>query len=140
MAKDYSQRLPVDRDGNHMPESPPPVLSLAEVVRGNGAASSTFGLTQNTTVVQVTTAGSPAAVKWGTSVIGVSIAEATPDYDVIVPANSQLLLVVPRFQAGIANWNANQGPSILGMNRSEGLYTHMALTTGVIASVFVAEY
>lgn len=140
MAKDYSQRIPSDRDGKTMTASPPPFVANATLARENASTSSAFGLNTNTTVVQVTTTGSATAVKWGSSVIGVSMAAATSNYDVMVPANSQLLLVVPRFSAGIPNWNANQNPSIQGLNRSEGLYTHMALISGGISSVFVAEY
>lgn len=140
MAKDYSQRIPSDRDGKTMTQSPPPFTALATLARENASTSSAFGLTQNTTVVQVTTGGGPVGVKWGASVIGVSLAAGTANYDVTVPANSQMLLVVPRRTQGTANWNGNQSPSITGLNVSEGLFSHMALISGTVSSVFVAEY
>lgn len=140
MAKNYSQRLPVDRDDNLMPFSTPPFTANAVLARENASTSSTIGLNPNTTVVQVTTTGAPAAIKWGTSVIGVSMAAGTANYDVTVPANESRLFVVPRFQQAVPNYSAIQNPSVVGMNRSEGLYTHMATISGGISSVFLAEY
>lgn len=137
MAKDYSQRLPVDRDGNQMPESHPPFTAIVSYGVDNRATSSAVGLNQNTTAVEVTARGAAVVVKWGTSVIGVT---PVSGFDTAVAADTSRILVVPRFQAGNANWNANQNPSITGLNSSEGLYTHMAIASQGPGSVLVAEY
>lgn len=119
-----------------MTGSHPPFTALAITASENRATSSAIGLNVGTTVVEVTTVGAPVAVKWGASVIGVAIAAGSANFDTVVPANTSRLLVVPRSTAGLGYSSVSSG----GMRTNEGLFSHMALISGIAASVYTAEY
>lgn len=131
--KDYSQRLPRDRDGGFMTNSLPPFPSNAVNLRENGATSSVWTLNPNTTNVQVVATSFPVGIKWaGNQQVSVFGSVGGMSYDAIVPANSQLLFAVPRSVMGIT--------SIAGMNVQEGLYSGLATRSLGIGSVLLTEY
>lgn len=141
MAKNYSQRLPRDRDDGWMPDSFPPYPSNAVNLRENASASSVWSLNANTTAVLVTTIGAGAAIKWaGNQQASVFASALGASYDATLSPNSTRLFVVPRSVAGIQNWSGTQNPSILGLNQSEGLYPGIAVRTLGVGSVLLTEY
>lgn len=129
MAKDYSQQIPIDKNGTGMVESHPPFVALASYGSDNRATSSAVGLSPGTSVVEITAGGADVVVKWGNSVIGVT---PTGGFDTAVAAGTSRLLVVPRFRAASA--------SIQSYNPMEGLYSHMAIASFGPGSVLTAEY
>lgn len=141
MAKNYSQRLPVDRDGTIMTESLPPFPAIQVNVRETGAASSVWALNANTTAVLVTAVGGGAAIKWAPNqATSVFASVGGMSYDATLAPNESRLFVVPRSVMGIPNWNANQNPSIVGLNLSEGLYRGIATKSLGAGSVLLTEY
>lgn len=141
MSKDYSQRIPVDREGNIVPESIPAFPAVAVNLRENGSASSVWSLNANTTAVLVTTGGTGAAIKWaGNQAASVFASALGMSWDATVPPNSARLFVVPRSVQGIYNVSGIGTPSTVGLNQSEGLYPGIATRTLGIGSVFLTEY
>jgi len=133
MAKNYSQRLPRDRDDGFMAESLPPFPSNTANFRDNGSASSVWALNTNTTAVQVVATSFPVAIKWaGNQQVSVFGSVGGVSYDAVVPANWSQLFVVPRSVMGIA--------SNVGMNVSEGLYPAIATRSLGVGSVLLTEY
>ncbi len=141
MAKNYAQRLPVDRDGTGMVASTPPFPAIQVNVRETGAASSVWALNANTTAVLVTAVGGGAAIKWGTNqATSVFASVGGASYDATLAPNESRLFAVPRSVMGIQNWSANQNPSIVGLNLSEGLYPAIATRSLGVGSVLLTEY
>lgn len=141
MATDYSQKLPYDRTGMGMVNSLPPFPANQATVRETGAASSVTSLNSNTTAVLVTAIGGGAAIRWASNqATSVFASVGGVAYDATLAANESRLFVVPRFSAGIPNWNASQNPSIVGLNTSEGLYNGIATRSLGAGSVLLTEY
>lgn len=139
MAKDYSQRIPSDRDGKTMTGLPVPFPAIATTVREASATSSVTSLNANTTMLEVAAVGGTAYLRWaGNQAVSVIAAAGTANFDNAIPANTVRQFVIPRSVMAIPNYNANGSPSIVGMGQSEGLFRNVAIMG--IASVLVTEY
>ncbi len=133
MAKNYSQRLPRDRDDGVMEQSLPPFPANAQNTRENAGSSSVWSLNPNTTAVLVAAIGAPVAIKWaGNQAVSVLATGAASNYDATLTASSTRLFVVPRSVMGIA--------SNVGLNISEGLYPAIATQSLGVGSVLLTEY
>lgn len=141
MSVDYSKVLPRDRNGGLMTESLPPYPAIQVNVRETGVASSVWALNANTTAVLVTAMGGGAAIKWAANqAASVFASVGGMSYDATLAPNESRLFVVPRSVMGIPNYNANQNPSVVGLNVSEGLYPAIATRSLGIGSVLLTEY
>ncbi len=141
MAKNYSQRIPLDREGATMVNSLPPFPAIAVNMRESGAASSVWTLNANTTAVLVTAQGGGAAIKWAANQqTSVFASVGGQSYDATLAPNESRLFVVPRSVMGIPNYSAIQNPSIVGLNTSEGLYPGIATRSLGVGSVLLTEY
>ena len=141
MAKSYSQRLPVDRDGTPMLESFPPFPAIQVNMRETGVASSVWALNANTTTVLVTAVGGGAAIRWAANQqTSVFASIGGMSYDATLAPNESRLFVVPRSVMGINNTDTDGNPSIVGLNTSEGLYPGIATRSLGVGSVLLTEY
>jgi hypothetical protein len=141
MAKNYSQRLPVDRDGTIMVQSHPPFPAIQVNMRETGVASSVWALNPNTTAVLVTAMGGGAAIRWAANqATSVFASVGGMAYDATLAPNESRLFAVPRSVMGIQNYSAIQNPSIVGLNLSEGLYPGIATRSLGVGSVLLTEY
>lgn len=123
----YAQALPVDKFNNPYTVATPAFPSN-QAWSSVFTVSSTVGLSDKTTVIQIVTAGSAANIKWGPgSVTGTS-------FDATIPANAELTLVVP--QSVLAS------TSVMGANGANGLYNSISIRTvgGNTGSVWGAEF
>lgn len=123
----YAQALPVDKFNNPYTVATPAFPSN-QSWSSVFTVSSTVGLSDKTTVIQIVTAGSAANIKWGPgSVTGTS-------FDATIPANAELTLVVP--QSVLAS------TSVMGANGANGLYNSISIRTvgGNTGSVWGAEF
>lgn len=124
--------------------SPPAVAAIATKVKDSTTTtSSILVFNQNTTAIEVASAGGPTYIKWlsqsvvdssvaGTSVIGTG---ASANFDHVIPAASFRRFVIP-----IAT-NAPQGyGSFVGANRENGLYPNMAYVGVVTSVISINEY
>lgn len=118
-----------------------PFVALAATSVENGSASSVTSLNPNTTVVEIAAITSPVGIKWTTSqATSVVTAVAGANFDNIVPTGTVRQFVVPRnTQAGLY-YNANQSPSIVGLNVREGLYSAIAMKGVSVGSVLLTQY
>lgn len=136
--RDYATPLPVDRNGNSMYNSPPPVLKIATSARDNASASSVTSLNANTTELQITAVTTGAGIAWATNqATSVITAGGTANFDLFIPEGQSMIVVVPRRVQGNSS-------SVAGLGVLEGLYSG---TTGGIAtkssgvgSVLLVEY
>lgn len=131
MAIRYAKELPQDKNNQTYPALPAVPANQGWIVVP--AASSTIGLTDKTTVLDLTVIGGQAgnaAVlgKWGTAT-----ASAT-NFDFAVNSGQSRTFVVPQSVAGTQ--------SIAGIATQMGLYKTVTLVTAtaVSASVIGAEY
>ncbi len=145
-SQNYARGVPMGN--NQMPfqgnGTPPAIKAIKSTGTENGTASSMFGLTQDTTAIEIATGGVPAAFKWvtaanaGASVAATSViavAGATANYDHIIPANTYRRFVVP------IEVNNPQGySSMVGANIENGLFRWIAWKSLGIGSVFSSEY
>lgn len=126
--KYYAKALPIDVENNPYQTTTPNAVanqSWSSVF----TVSSTLGLSDRTTVVQIATQGAGVNFKWGPgSVTGTS-------FDGTVSANSQQTFVVPVSILAAAN-------SVMGANGANGLYNQISLRTigGNTGSVFGTEF
>lgn len=132
---------------NQMPASyiaPPAVKAVISRMSENASTSSMFGLSQNTTAIEIATLGTGAAFKWVTNANAMSsvaatsviaVAGATANYDHVVPPNTVRRFVVP------IEVNNPQGyGSMVGANIENGLFRWIAWQTLGVGSVFGNEY
>lgn len=141
MAKNYSQRLPHDKDDTPMVNSTPPFTAIQVNVRESGAASSVWALNANTTAVLVTAVTGAAAIRWaGNQATSVFASVGGMAYDSTLAPNESRLFVVPRSVMGIPNQSGIQNPSMVGLNLSEGLYPGIATRSLGVGSVLLTEY
>lgn len=124
----YARALPVDSQNNPYTVATPNYTSN-QAWSSVFTVSSTVGLSDKTTVVQIAAIGAAVNIKWGTgSVTGTA-------FDGTIPANTQITFVVP--QSVMAN-----SASLMGANGSNGLYNSLSIKTvgGNTGSVFGAEF
>lgn len=141
MAVNYSQRLPQDRNNVPMTESLPPFPALQSTVRETGAVSSVTAFNQNATTLLVTAFGGGAAIRWaGNQATSVFASVGGMAYDATLAPNESRLFAIPKSVMGIASWNANQNPSMVGLNVEEGLYSGVATRSLGAGSVLLTEY
>jgi len=137
MANNYAPTTPVGKQGDYKVGYPPAKTALATTNKENASTSSVLVFTHNTTEIEVTAVGGPAALKWanitnnGTSVLA---AAGTANFDHIIATSNTRRFVVPIQSA--ANY-----ASIQGVNRQEGLYQGVAFISAAGASsVLTTEY
>lgn len=141
MAVNYAKQLPQDRNNAIMVNSLPPFPALQSTLRESGALSSVSTLNANTTAVLVTAMTGGVAIRWAANQnTSVFASVGGVAYDATLAPNESRLFAVPRQTAGTANWNANQNPSITGLNISEGLYGGIATRSLGVGSVLLTEY
>lgn len=138
MANSYAPTTPVGKQNDIKVGYPPAQIGLAATNKENASTSSVLQFTHNTTEIEVTAVGGPAAMKWATSIAnnGTSViaAAGTANFDHIIPASTTRRFVVPIQSA--ANY-----ASIMGVNRQEGLYQGVAfISAGAASSVLTIEY
>lgn len=143
MGLNYSKGQPVG--DNTVPQflSPPAVAAIGTTVKDAATTvSSILILTQNTTAIEVGPGGGPAFIKWlSQSVVDSSVATtsviatgAAASFDNMIPAASVRRFVVP--QATIpASYS-----SIQGLNRVNGLYTHVAYAGTATSVIAITQY
>ncbi len=124
----YAKELPVDKNNNPYTVSVPNFIST-QAWQGVPLTSSTIGLTDRTTVLQIATNGGPVNFKWGPGSV------TSTSFDGTVAANSQITVVVPQSVMAAAN-------SVMGANGANGLYNSISIknATGLSASVFGTEF
>lgn len=128
----YAKNLAIDKNNNVYPGIPPVIAN--QQWSGVPVSSSVIGLTDRTTVIDVTALGGQggnAAIlgKWGPNAV------STSNFDWVVSSGQTRTLVVPVSVMG-------NSQSIMGANGQNGLYKSMAIivATAQSASVFGAEY
>jgi hypothetical protein len=147
--KNYAAGTPVGDNGVPLFNSPAPFKAIAVNGNTNLTASSVITLTQNTTAIEIGTAGAGGALlKWistsdtGASVVGISSVGATyaPNFDHEIPANTVRRFVVPIESAVNTTFGATI-TSVQGQNREYGLFRRVAvISAGGISSVLLTEY
>lgn len=141
MSINYATGLPRDEHGNGLQEYPSPVKALARYNTNNATVSSVITLTDDTTVIEVTAAGSDVAIRWVpatetaavTPFASVISQGATTNLDHVVPRNTYRRFVVPIESQGVS--------SIVGANVKNGLFKRVAVVSGATVSSLIAlEY
>lgn len=133
----YAPRQPRERSGESLVDVPA-ALPAAKSWGANAAVSSVITLQDNTTILEVTAIGGAGiAIKWIASTdtqASVVSSGANANFDNIVPANWRQRFVVPIATQGV--------PSIVGLNKQNGLYNRVAwiATAAPSSSVFAAEF
>jgi hypothetical protein len=123
----YARELPIDKNMNPYTVSTPNFVanqSWSSVF----TVSSTVGLSDKTTVIQIAAVGATVNFKWGAGSV------TATSFDGTVVANTQVTFVVPQSIMGAA--------SLMGANGANGLYNSISLKTvgGNTGSVFAAEF
>ena len=123
--------------------TPAPYKAIATAVSDiTPTVSSILILTHNTTAVEVASSGGPAYIRWlsqsvvdssvaGTSVIGTG---ATANFDHAIPSSTVRRFVVP---VAIEPTSAT---SVMGANRANGLYTHIAYAGAASSIIAITQY
>lgn len=141
--KNYSPRLPLDKDERVKFTYPPAFVSIARTNNENATASSILLLSHNTTEIEVAAVNQNVALKWlsqstvDSSVAGTSVisAAANPNFDHLIQSNTVRRFVVP-IATNPQNFN-----SVQGVNRELGLYPAVAYKTfSGAGSVLTAEF
>jgi len=138
MSNQYAIPNPFDKTGNSMTGFPVPSAkpAIATMTSDNATASAAITLNDNTTVVEVAVEGGRGAgIKWfGASAGNPSVVTtaAGANFDHFIPSGQVRRFVVPPSVMGT--------PSIVGMNKQNGLYPTVAFQTKGISSVMVTEY
>lgn len=131
----YAKALPVDTNNNSYVTSIPNYVSN-QAWSSVFTVSSMIGLSDKTTVVQLTAVGANALFKWATvsDQSGVSSITATK-FDGVIPVGFPQTVVVPQSIMSVG------ASSLMGANGSNGLYNAIAIkqqATG--GSVFGVEF
>lgn len=128
-------------DKNTYPYTDAPITSVVAAYNNeNGATSSVYSLTHNTTMIEVAAIGASAALRWvrtgdGTgTATSVITAQGSANYNNIIPSGTVRTFVVPKEVIG------SSGASIQGANRAEGLFQRVALKGLTAGSVMLVEY
>ncbi len=124
----YARELPVDKNNNPYIVSTPNFVSNAAWA-SVFTISSTVGLNDKTTAIQVTAVGAAVQLRWGNTSI------SSTNFDAVIPANTAQMFVVPQSIIAVNN-------SVMGANGANGLYNKVSFVTvgGNVGSVFGAEY
>lgn len=137
--KNYAAGSPLGNNQNQVYSAPPSFKAVATTARSTTpTVSSILILSQNTTGVEISSAGGPTVFKWlyrstvdssvaSTSVIATG---ATADFDHIVPNDTYRRFVIPQ-----AVNNPQGYGSFVGGNVENGLYTHIAYAGLAAASI-----
>lgn len=142
--KNYAGGTPMGENGVPIfgAQAPAPYKAIARYARENAAASSVVTLTQDTTAIEIATAGSPGVMRW----IATTDTEASvfanasiQTYDHVIPANTVRRFVVP-IESGTNTTFGATITSVQGQNREYGLFRRVAFATTGISSVYVSEY
>lgn len=142
MAKNYAAGTPVG--DNQMPiyGSPAPFKAVARYAKENATVSSVVTLTQDTTAIEVATAGLPGIIRWvpTTDTEASVFANASiQSFDHVIPANTVRRFVVP-IESGTNTTFGATITSVQGQNREYGLFRRLAFASTGVSSVYVAEY
>lgn len=126
-------------DKNNYPYVDSPITSVVgRYSSENAIASSVLSLTHDTTMVEIATLATGAAMRWvrtGDTEASLVTAISGANFNHIIPPNTTRTFVVPKERVG------SSGASVQGANRGEGLFQRVAIKTVVgAASVFLAEY
>lgn len=136
MSANVTKGLAIDRNGRDIQMGPPEAVGIVPRTTENGAVSSVITMTDNTTLLEVGASGTSAVLRWvaSTDTQGsvISIAGATANYDVIIPADSVRKLAVPHERIGV--------PSIVGLGVQAGLYRRYAWKSTGVGSIMSVEY
>ena len=116
----YARELPVDKNNNPYSVSTPGYPSL-QSWQAAPTVSSTIGLTDRTTVVQLAAQGGAINFKWGTGSVTSSSFDGT-----VVGGYTQTFVVPVSILA-----NAN---SVMGANGANGLYNSISIKTATAFS------
>ena len=123
--------------------TPAPYKAIATAVSDiTPTVSSILILTHNTTAIEVTATGGPAYIRWlsqnvvdssvaGTSVIATG---ATANFDHVIPNATVRRFVVP------VAIEPTSSTSVMGANRANGLYSHMAYAGATASIIAVTQY
>lgn len=135
MAVNYAKKMPQDENNAIMDGYCPPFPALQANTSENATVSSTVNFTDSTTLIEVTTVGAAAVIKWiGLTNTNPSVISAagTANYDNVIATGSTRRFVVPRENQAI--------PSIVGRNIQEGLYRMVAIKSMGIGSVLLSQF
>lgn len=144
MSKDYAKGKPLGNNNVPFYDSPPAFQAVKTSLSENASASSILILSSITTAIEVAAIGATAYIKWLTqaqvdsSVAATSVIStaAGADFDNVVSKDTLRRFVVPiSFNLGLPAGTGN-----LGANPANGLFTHVAIKTGTIASVAATQY
>lgn len=141
MSLNYAKEVPRDKGGNTLHTYPSAFKANARYMSTNGSASSVISLNDNTTVVEVSAVGGPAAIRWvpSTETAAVSpfasviaTAGTTANFDNIVNVGMTRRFVVPIETSGTS--------SIVGSGVQAGTYRRIAvISAGPISSIITTE-
>ncbi len=143
MSTNYSKQQARDKQGDVIPNSPPPYTALNRYTSENATASSVISVGHDTTAIEVAAISGSAAIRWipitETAAVSpfasvITIAGATSNYDHVIPTGTVRRFVIPQETQGTGN------QSVMGINRVAGLYQRVAVKTFGIASVMTSEY
>ncbi len=135
----YASPQPVDRFGNEVqPEQSSPVVAISTTISGT-QLSSVITLDDRATVVEVTTGGGAAVIKWfGSVVASPSVTITTADN--ALPSNWIRRFVIPISVMGVAS----AGSIVGGFGAQNGLYKQIAVMPfqGAVnpTSIIVTQY
>lgn len=123
----YAKALPVDQQNNPYTAATPNFPAI-QSWSGAPTASSTIGLTDRTTAIQIVAIGGVGLLKWGASSVTAS------SFDAIISPGAPTMFVVPQSVMAAGN-------SVMGANGANGLYNKVSIFTQTAsASVFGAEF
>ena len=133
----YAPAFGLDKNTNAY-KGAPVTSVVARYTSENAIASSVITLTHDTTMLEIATLGTGAAMRWvrtGDTEASLVTAVSGANFNHIVPPNTVRTFVIPKESIG------SSGASVQGANRGEGLFQRVAIkTTATAASVFLAEY
>lgn len=138
MSQNYAVGIPHDKNGEALQTLPAPFLAAEEWYSDNATASSVISVSDNTTVIEITASGGPAAMKWITRTdTTASVITTTPtasDFDHIIAKDTVRRFVIP-----IETYLTNP-QSIQGVNKLNGLYQRVAYKAFGVSSVMMTEH
>lgn len=120
----YAKQLPVDQNNNPYTDATPAFPSN-QSWSGVPVASSTIGISDKSTVIQMGSQGGVALFKWGPSSV------TTSNFDGVVTGTPRSFVIPVSIVAAV---------SVMGANGMNGLYNKVSVFTPSSASVFGAEF
>lgn len=138
------KNLPHDKGNVPMQEFPAPYLAKTRHTKENATVSSVVSVSHDTTSIEVAASGGFAvAIRWvptsETAAVSpfasiITLAGATSNYDHVIAKDT-----VRRFAIPIEVMATNNS-SMVGANRTNGLYQRVAFKSMGIASVLLSEF